>query len=162
LKTLCVFDFDETLFRSPKQPKHFKGNWKINKESLADPYVPKQPPDSFWNLKVLNDARKSLKDEESYCILLTGRVGDIFEDRIKELIFQKNLNFDEIHLNNFSSDTVEFKIEKINNVLRRNPSIKNIIFWDDNKEYLKKYKNEYYKNYNVITNLVGLIKIKIK
>jgi len=162
LKNLCVFDFDETLFRSPKQPKDFKGNWKISKESLDAPHVPEIASDSFWNLKVINDARKCLSDDRNYCILLTGRVGDIFEKRIKELISQKSLNFKEIHLNDFSSDTVEFKTEKINNILRRNPSIQNIKFWDDKKEYLKKFKDEFSQKYNVTTNLVGSIKIKIR
>lgn len=162
LDTLCVFDFDDTLFKSPEQPKEFKGNWKISKESLNEPYVPEIPDNSFWNLSVVNTATKFIQEKNNYCILLTGRVGQIFENRINELLKQKNLNFKEVHLNDFGGDTVEFKIEKVNNILRKSPEIKKIIFWDDNLEYLKKYEKEYNNSYKVQIKLIHGIKIKFK
>lgn len=162
IKTLCIFDFDETLFRSPQKPKEFKGNWKISKESLSEPYVPEIPSDFYWNLNVLDDARFCLQQENNYCMLLTGRVNNIFNERVHQLIKQKQLNFKEIHLNNFGEDTVEFKIEKINNTLRRNKDIKKIKFWDDKKEYLEKFFEEFKDTYEVSSVLVSGTKIKFK
>lgn len=162
MDTLCVFDFDDTLFRSPEQPKNFKGNWKISKESLSEPHVPEIPSDIFWNLNIVNRAKECIENKNNYCVMLTGRIDRFFEDRIKQLLSQKQLNFKEVHLNEFGEDTVEFKIQKINNILRRYPSIKNIKFWDDKKEYLQKYLDEFKQNYKVYSNIVGNIIIKLK
>jgi len=43
IKTLAVFDFDDTLFRSPSAPKGHKGNWHIKIDSLTPPLVDKVP-----------------------------------------------------------------------------------------------------------------------
>lgn len=160
IDTLCIFDFDETLFRSPQKPKSFEGNWKISKESLSEPYVPEIPSDFYWNLNVVKQAKNCINNENNYCILLTGRIDNIFEERIKKLLNQKNLNFREVHLNQFGEDTVEFKIEKINNILRRNKNIKYIKFWDDKREYLEKFSEEFNNSYVVSTTLITKTKIK--
>jgi hypothetical protein len=150
---LSVFDFDNTLFKSPDSPSDFKGNWHASKESLNEPTVPKVPDDSFWNLDVVSSAKKELSKPENYCIMLTGRIDQFFQDRIEELLKQKNLNFKLVGLNEFGMDTAEFKINKINEILKRYPTIKNIEMWEDEPEKASIYNTEF-KHKNIKINKV--------
>ena len=89
---LSVFDFDNTLFKSPEPSSNFKGNWYASKISLNEPTVPKIPDDSYWNLNVIESAKKEILDPKNYVIMLTGRIDQFFQDRIEELLKQKRLN----------------------------------------------------------------------
>ena len=140
---LSVFDFDNTLFKSPDAPKNYKGNWHASKESLDIPNIPKVPDDSFWNVNVVNKAKEEISDSKNCVILLTGRIDQFFEERIKQLIKQKNINFKHIWLNEFGRDTAEFKIEKIEEILKQNPTIKKIEMWEDEKEKAAIYKEKF-------------------
>jgi hypothetical protein len=140
---LSVFDFDGTLFKSPDKPNGYEGNWWASKESLNEPTVPKNAPDQFWNLDIVSAARKELSDPKNYVIMLTGRIDQFFEDRINELLKQRKLNFRLVGLNEFGMDTAEFKINKINQILKKYPSIKNIEMWEDEPEKVSIYKAEF-------------------
>jgi len=140
---LSVFDFDGTLFKSPEKPEGYKGNWWIEAKSLNPPAVPKKPNDSFWNMDVVESAKRELSDPKNCVILMTGRVDQFFEDRINELIKQKSLNFKHTWLNQFGRSTSEFKIEKMRMVLRDNPSIKTIEMWEDEPDKAADYKKEF-------------------
>ncbi len=142
-KKLSVFDFDNTLFKSPDTPKNFKGNWYASKQSLNEPAVPKKPDDSFWNLDIVNAAKKELSDSQTYCIMLTGRIDQFFQDRIEELLKQKGLNFKLVGLNEFGMDTAEFKVNKIKKILKKYQSIKNIEMWEDEPEKAEIYRKEF-------------------
>lgn len=151
---LSVFDFDGTLFKSPDKPKNYDGNWWANKESLGHPNVPKKPDDKFWNMDVVNSAKKELQDKNTYCIFMTGRVDQFFDDRIRELLKQKKLNFDLIKLCEFGKDTGEFKIGEINKLLKKFPSIKKIEMWEDEPEKVELYTNQFDKDYLLKINKV--------
>ena len=156
---LAVFDFDATLFKSPDKPKGYKGNWWIKKDSLGEPNVPEIPNDKFWNMDIVKQAEKNIKDPSTYCVLMTGRVDKFFEDRIKQLLSQKHLNFKEVHLNEFGRDTSEFKIATIKNILKKYPSIKSLEMWDDDEEKAEDYKEEFKSsdlNFNI--NMVKEVK----
>jgi hypothetical protein len=75
--------------------------------------------------------------------MLTGRIDQFFEDRINELLKQRKLNFRLVGLNEFGMDTAEFKINKINQILKKYPSIKNIEMWEDEPEKVSIYKAEF-------------------
>jgi hypothetical protein len=150
---LSVFDFDGTLFKSPENPKGFKGNWYASKESLGEPTIPAIPDDNFWNMDVVSAAKKELSSSSTYCIMLTGRIDQFFQERIEELLKQKNLNFKLIGLNEFGRDTAEFKIEKINYILNQYPSIKHIEMWEDEPEKVSIYKTEF-NDYDIKINQV--------
>lgn len=142
IKTLAVFDFDDTLFHSPKQPNGYKGNWMINIDSLTPPALEKVPNDNKWNMDLVNKALKMCSDPYTYCILLTGRIGNIFEDRIKQLLSQKNLSFDLFELNEFGGDAVKFKVQTINKLTNKIPNLKQILMWEDKEDKLKKFKEQ--------------------
>jgi len=140
---LSVFDFDGTLFKSPDKPEGYKGNWWIEAKSLNPPTVPKKPDDSFWNMDVVNAALEEISDPKKCVILMTGRVGNVFHERIVELVEGKGLIFKHIWCNEFGRSTGEFKIEKIRMVLRDNPSIKEIEMWEDEEDKIQRYTEEF-------------------
>lgn len=152
---LSVFDFDGTLFKSPDKPEGYKGNWWIEEKSLSYPNVPKRPGDDFWHMDVVEQAKKELASNNTYCILLTGRVDQFFTDRIKELLNQKKLNFEEIRLNQFGGSTGEFKIKKIKSILEKNPTIKKIEMWEDEPDKVELYTDEFSKDYDIKINKIG-------
>lgn len=164
IKTLAVFDFDDTLFHSPERPKNYKGNWHINIDSLTEPYVSHHPKQTMWNLSVVNTARRYCIREDAYCIMLTGRVGNIFEDRVKELLSQQKLNFDRYGFNEFGGDTAKYKISTIQSLIKKFPNFENLLMWDDDEEKINKYKEEFsdkeykFKIYFVgqITNIINI------
>lgn len=152
---LSVFDFDGTLFKSPDKPPAYSGNWWINKDSLNPPHVPKVPDDSFWNMDLVFKAKQEINDRNTFCVLFTGRVDQFFDDRVRELLKQKNLNFQFIKLNTFGGDTAEFKIAEIEKILKKFNNIKNIELWDDEEEKIELYKEKFLKRINFISHLVG-------
>lgn len=152
--TLCVFDFDGTLFKSPEKPLGHQGNWWIEKTSLGPETVGQVPKDNFWNNQIVSVAKQKISDSKNYCILLTGRVDRTFQDRIEELLKQRNLNFKLVGLNTFGSDTGDFKVNKIKDILKNVPSIKNIEMWENEKDKAQLYTDTFSGHYNFKCNLV--------
>lgn len=151
---LSVFDFDGTLFKSPEKPSGYKGNWWAELKSLTPPTVPNKPGKEFWFESTLNSAREELDTKKTYCILLTGRIDNVFDERVRELLSFKKLNFDYIKLNSFGSDTGEFKTEEIRKILRKNPTIKKIEMWDDEQDKIDLYTEKFSENYDFKINKV--------
>ena len=142
-KKLAVFDFDGTLFKSPERPKGHRGNWWASKDSLDYPNIPKKPDDEFWNMDVVSAARENISEPKTYCIMLTGRLREIFSDRVEQLLDQKKLNFDERGLTPMGDETADFKIAKIKSILKKHKSIQELEMWDDDQEKIELYKKEF-------------------
>jgi hypothetical protein len=149
---LSVFDFDNTLFKSPDKPKGYKNNWWIEEKSLNPPYVPKKPDDFFWNLDVVEAAKKELENGKTFCMLLTGRIDNVFDDRVREILKQKDLSFNFIKLNSFGNHTGEFKVKEIRNFLKKNPTVRNIEMWEDEQDKIELYTSTFSNNYNFKIN----------
>jgi hypothetical protein len=138
---LHFYDFDGTLFRSPEPPEWWgKKSWWINHSSLGRPCVPDVPGPDWWVEPVVASARKSIQDPNIWAALMTGRTARHggFSYRVPELVHDKGLNFDEIHLSN-TSDTEGFKRDKIVGLLRRFPHVAAVQFWDDRSDFLSGY-----------------------
>ena len=165
IKILAVFDFDKTLFRSPDAPEGHKGNWHIKIDSLTSPTVSDIPKDDMWNMHIVNKARELIDRPEVYCIMLTGRIDNIFEDRVKQLLSQKDLFFDKVGLNQFGGDTVDFKVNTIKNLIDKMPNLDRLTMWDDDEEKIEKYKEIFSnKEYDFVIHTVDesqIRKIKI-
>jgi hypothetical protein len=142
IKKLVVFDFDKTLFRSPDKPEGFKGNWWASKESLAEPHVPKDPDRSYWFKDTIAAAEDAFESPKTYSVMMTGRMGKNFEDRINELLDQNGIQFHEIHMNDSGGDTEDFKLGIMKKILKRYPSIISVEIWDDKAEHLSFFKKE--------------------
>ncbi len=152
---LNVFDFDDTLFKSPEPPSDWKksiGTWYYEPQSLSKDLI--GDGSGFWNEGVVSDAIQSLNDNNAITILLTGRNIRNFNHIVNELLLLKGLDFDYVNLNK-GGDTGKFKIREIISILQNNTNIKTIEFWDDNEKYLESYKNTFEDmGYNVLINLI--------
>jgi len=152
---LNVFDFDDTLFKSPEPPSDWKksiGTWYYEPQSLSRDLI--SDGSDLWNEHVVSKAMECLNDNNAITILLTGRNNRNFNQVVNELLLVKGLNFDYVNLNK-GGDTGKFKIREISSILQNNDNIKTIEFWDDNEKYLESYKNTFEAmGYNVLINLI--------
>lgn len=139
VKRLCVFDFDGTLFRSPEPPSDFKGNWNASKESLGEPNVPEIPQEEWWFKTTVAAAESAIADEDTYSIMMTGRMDRNFHDRIIQLLHQQSLEFEDVFLNDSGQDTVDFKVSKINKFIKKFPNLKKLEMWEDKQEHIEKF-----------------------
>lgn len=148
---LSVFDFDGTLYRSPNKPEGYKGNWWGELISLSPPTVSKKGG-NYWIESTVEQAKKELSDRKTFCIMLTGRVDNVFDIRIREMLNLKGLNFNYIKLNPFGMDTGEFKTEEIRKILRKHPTIKKIEMWDDEQKKIDLYTDKFSSHYDFKAN----------
>ena len=158
IQELHVFDFDNTLFRSPDKPPWWKPrHWWTNEDSLLPPCVPEEPRSSWWASEVVSEAKESIRDDTIYTLMITGRVQDTFSTRITDLLVQKELRFDELRFKqNANEDTPDYKSRHIRAIAKKFPEgLKTIQIWDDqsiNLEEGKEFLEE--RGYKVITHLI--------
>lgn len=136
---LHVYDFDGTLFRSPEKPSWWEGGWWGNLNSLSPPCVPERPSIDWWNESVVSAAKQSIANPDVLAILVTGRIRK-FSLRLKDLLAQVGLHFDEVHLSNGGS-TDAFKMRVIKNLLDEYPSIRGVSIWEDRPQHLRAFSD---------------------
>ena len=158
VEELHVFDFDNCLFRSPDKPPWWTDkHWWTNEASLLAPCVPEEPSASWWVSDVVSAAKKSIRDDTIYTLMITGRVQETFSTRITDLLVQKELRFDELRFKQTKSEkTSEYKARHVRAVAKKFPKgLKRIQIWDDNQDNLDEVKAHLEeKGYEVITHLV--------
>jgi hypothetical protein len=137
---LHLYDFDGTLFRSPKPPMWwgYAGKWWSDPQSLSPPCVPAKPGAEWWIGNVVSQARRSIANPDVWAIACTGRQDGPFRWRVPELLHQKGLRFDEVFLNTGGS-TSTFKQNVIRKLLRRYPDIDTVQVWEDRGNHLRTY-----------------------
>lgn len=135
-----IYDFDSTLFRSPEQPewwdKKVLGQWYSDEVSLGIPFVDIKPPTDYWVSEVVELAKESIKDQNTWAILLTGRpdYGNL-RYRIAELLGQRGLKFDEVMLKRpMGAKTTSFKRYFTEKLIHRYPLVSKIQVWEDNTD----------------------------
>ena len=152
---LCVFDFDGTLFKSPEKPEGESNSWWLFAKSLDEPAAPHKPGKEYWYNKTVDLALKNIKDPSTYCIMLTGRSDRFLNNRINELLLQRNLLFDEVGLNDSGEESEDFKIARINEILKYLPNVKKLEMWEDQKDLADKYSDEFNdKPYKFLIHIV--------
>lgn len=136
---LFISDFDGTIFRSPMSPALWRGGWWSKIESLAYPCVPEKPGEDWWIPEAVAQAKVAMAEPHTYSVLMTGRKDGVHTARVMELLGQQSLKFDEVKLST-GFDTVAFKSEQIERLLREFPDIKTVKILDDRGSYLETYK----------------------
>jgi len=137
---LFITDFDGTIFRSPASPALWKGGWWSKIDSLIPPCVPEIPSEDWWIPKVVSDSKAAISEPHTYSVLMTGRQEFIYGERVRDLLAQQSLKFDEVNLST-GYDTVAFKSEQIKRILSEQPNIKTVQILDDRPSYLTTYKS---------------------
>ena len=150
-----IYDFDGTTFGSPAKPSWWTGRgWWGNPKSLEPPIVPLKPGPEWWNGSVVSSAKKSIANPNVYAMLVTGRIDKFFRWRVPELLKQKGLKFDAVHLNPADTPTWKFKVELMGKYLKKFPQVKTLNMWEDRKEHIGHFKNFLKKN-----NMKGEVKL---
>lgn len=154
---LYVFDFDDTLIRTPLPEKgrviwqQFHGfpfpskseeeveqnrkitGWWGRKESLDmetfDMSMVPEVKSAYDNIKNNPDVMK---------IMLTGRRGKL-SNEVRAILDSKGLDFD-MYLYNNKSDTLSAKIDYLNDILSSNPSIVDVVLHDDRDEHIATFQ----------------------
>lgn len=138
---LHVFDFDNTLFRSPEPPEWWStkkmGYWFNDAVSLSEPFVPQKPSSDYWFNGVVSEAKRSISDMNTLAIMCTGRPNreGAMRYRVAELLKDKGLDFDEVHLNT-GGQTARYKAKLVFDLLNKYPNIKSVSVWEDTQENL--------------------------
>lgn len=137
---LFITDFDGTIFRSPASPALWKGGWWGKIDSLVPPCVPEAPDEDWWIPEVIFDSMAAISESHTYSVLMTGRQEAIYGKRVRDLLAQQGLKFDEVNLST-GYDTVAFKSEQIKRILSEQPNLKTVKILDDRPSYLTTYKS---------------------
>jgi len=137
---LAIFDFDGTLFATPDRPAWWpwQGFWG-RVESLSPPYVPERPPGDWWVPVVVSAAKKAIADPNTYVVLLTGRPTKLAQ-RVKELLTQQGLRFDE-YLFSPGDSTLPMKLGAIDRLVQQlQPN--HVTMWEDRSEHIGDFERK--------------------
>lgn len=139
---LAFYDFDGTLFRSPEPVKGWEpAKWYTSIESLSPPHVPLRPSMDWWVIPVVASFRQDLSDPDCYTVVITGRMREVYAKRISQLLLNRGLVPDEIHLREEKDVTRKYKKACLRDILRRKPAITKVRGWEDKPYDLAEFKN---------------------
>jgi len=88
----------------------------------------------------VSEAKRSIGNQDVYAVLATGRPASTgLRYRVPELLKQKGLNFDEVHLAP-PSGTLAWKKGLISDLLQRYSFIDTVKIWDDRRSHLPEFE----------------------
>lgn len=144
--TLAVFDFDDTLFKSPDPPPGIPPTheeWWANEVSLSPPHVPERPGSAFWYGNVVRAAKRAISDSSTHTVLITGRYGGnkALKERVHDILASGGLRFDEVYMNPSWQPTGQWKLGVYTRLLGKLPQIRSVEAWEDRADILHGYNN---------------------
>ena len=136
-----IYDFDETLFRSPDAPKWWSrkryGQWHSNQSSLGQPFIANRPSSDYWIRSVVREAKASISDMSTWAVMCTGRIDSgPLRYRVAELLDQAGLDFDQNFLNYTGGETEPYKQKVLIDLLKQHPQVKKVVMWEDTQKNL--------------------------
>jgi len=111
--------------------------------------------DIIWN-PTGNEFKKSVAQSDVYTIVMTGRRNTTdLKTAIASILKKNSLVPDELHLSPGGSTAI-FKISTIENILKKNPSVATLVFWEDRYSQADKFKAHFDSNeLDVSINMVN-------
>jgi hypothetical protein len=159
IKTLYSFDFDDTLFHTPRMEEG-KSIWE-EKTGLTWPYngwwskAETIDTDIFWipkNEFVYRKYLEAISDETGASILATGRLNKVpgMRENIDKILRLNNISFDEINVINqgngtggvylnWGGDTYNFKTKLFEELIELT-SCEHFVMYDDRHEHLVRFE----------------------
>jgi len=132
-----IYDFDATLFRSPKAPAWYDndrdGEWHQNPLSLGEICLPKGEQ---WVKSVVEEARKSIASKDVYAVVCTGRRKHL-QKVVEGLLRKKGLKFDDVILKDMGG-TESFKKRVIDDLMSKFPNAI-VHMWEDRHHHLSSF-----------------------
>lgn len=183
MKTLYSFDFDDTLFFTPK-PEQGKDvfkretglDWPYNgwwgKSETIDPSIFNIPKNEWVYRKYL----EATADDNGYKILATGRLNKVekMREHVYQILRENNIEFDELMVIpktekypvngengvylNWGGDTYKFKTKLFESLIKLT-KCEHFIMYDDRQEHLKRFR-EWAKEQNVKITIVDVLNKK--
>jgi tRNA nucleotidyltransferase (CCA-adding enzyme) len=129
---LHIFDFDGTIFKSPKPPN---GDWYDPKslQNIGD-------LDSLYISKTVEDIKASIENPNIYVVVMTGRNLDVRYE-VENLLLRADIVPDELITNDEEEDPVEkYKCRYIEDLLNNFNNVQVVHMWEDNLDGLKVYE----------------------
>eukprot|EP01125_Pyxidicula_operculata_P011285 TRINITY_DN3691_c0_g1_i1.p1 TRINITY_DN3691_c0_g1~~TRINITY_DN3691_c0_g1_i1.p1 ORF type:complete len:418 (-),score=101.17 TRINITY_DN3691_c0_g1_i1:9-1262(-) len=174
MKTLNVFDFDGTLFKSPApNPKLWEKpsfgkilemrsstglGWFQDTLTLSEPYVPSNPGPEWFSEEIKNKVIESMNDDNCVTVLLTGRTTEYLPIVEKMLDFA-GLKFDALGFKPVSEDedripTMEFKKKFLAELISiYAPNALNM--YEDRPRHTEQFRDHFAANHqNITTNVI--------
>lgn len=143
---LSVFDFDGTLVDTPVPSQENKDKW-AEYHGKEWPFIGwwgrKESLDmDVWDMPLIPDTIRDYKKEKSnkdtMVIMLTGRLAKQKPD-VMPIINKYGLEFDE-YLFKRGGETSDDKIQQLNHILSKYPTITSVEMWDDRDEHIPKFE----------------------
>ncbi|KAI1377872.1 hypothetical protein F4677DRAFT_443791 [Hypoxylon crocopeplum] len=175
INAIHVYDFDNTLFQTPlPNPKLWNGSTLgqlgrpdifINGGWWHDPRIlaatgegveheEKRAWNGWWNEKIVELVRLSMKQDDALCVLLTGRAEKEFSPLIKRIVTSKGLQFHMIGLkpsigpnNERFTSTMDFKQVFIRALLGTYREAKEIRIYEDRQRHVIGFR-DFLDDYN--------------
>ncbi|KAB2580852.1 Uncharacterized protein DBV05_g494 [Lasiodiplodia theobromae] len=175
IKSIHVYDFDNTLFASPlpnkqvwngptigqlQSPDVFvNGGWWHDASILAatGEGVEKEEPrawNGWWNEQIATLVELSMEQKDALTVLLTGRSEAPFAELIKRILKAKKLDFDMICLkpavgpqNQKFSNTMTFKQELLGDLVYTYKDADEIRVYEDRPKHTKAFR-DFFTNFN--------------
>ncbi|KAM5352085.1 hypothetical protein ACJ41O_004808 [Fusarium nematophilum] len=181
IKSLHVYDFDNTLFKTPlpnpalwngptigtlsNQEVFVNGGWWHDSRILAATgegidTEEKRAWDGWWNDKVVDLVRLSIKQKDALCVLLTGRSERGFGELIRRMVTAKGLEFDMIGLkpqvspsNQRFQSTMHFKQLFLEALMETYKQAEDIRVYEDRPKHTKGFR-DFFAEYNRRQNVM--------
>ncbi|PHH81819.1 hypothetical protein CDD82_7804 [Ophiocordyceps australis] len=169
IKALHVYDFDNTLFKTPlpnpqvwnavtvsklaNQNLFINGGWWHDSRILAatGQGLEKEQPrawQGWWNEQVVELVRLTIVQPDALCVLLTGRSEAGFAELIKKMVASKGLGFDLIGLkpsvspdNQRFQSTMHFKQLFLNALMETYVQATEIRVYEDRPKHTKGFRD---------------------
>jgi uncharacterized membrane protein YgcG len=180
IKSLHVYDFDNTLFKTPlpnpalwngptigvlsNQETFVNGGWWHDNRILASTGegLEKEEPrawEGWWNEKIVELVHLSIKQPDALCVLLTGRSEHGFGELVKRMVASKGLEFDMVSLkpkvsptNQRFSSTMQFKQLFLTALVETYTKANEIKVYEDRPKHTKVFR-EFFAEYNRRQNI---------
>ncbi|CAM1503791.1 Fc.00g013820.m01.CDS01 [Cosmosporella sp. VM-42] len=181
IKSLHVYDFDNTLFKTPlpnpslwngptigtlsSQDVFVNGGWWHDSRILAATGEGAEQEeqrgwDGWWNEKIVELVRLSIKQKDALCILLTGRSERGFAELIKKMAAAKDLDFDMVGLkpqvsptNQRFQSTMHFKQLFLEALMETYKNAEDIRVYEDRPKHTKGFR-DFFAEYNRRQNIM--------
>ncbi|PKS13006.1 hypothetical protein jhhlp_000347 [Lomentospora prolificans] len=175
IKAIHIYDFDNTLFKTPlpnpslwngptigllSSPDFLtNGGWWHDSRILAatGDGVEKEEARAYqgwWNEKIAKLVRLSMKQKDALCVLLTGRSEHGYADLVKRICKSKKLEFDMMGLkprvgpqDERFSNTMQFKQAFLEAILETYKFATEIRIYEDRHKHVKQFR-DFMNDYN--------------